>query len=131
MLRVLLKVDQVSMRIKETVQIHLVIRKGVKNFTHSRNHSLQHGELTLDSTSEFFVEREQPFFDIEIYLLMGDLKKRGGVVHLNLLNYAINTSHRIQAPIEDSPLHHSKLLIDFVYMQAGEGVPHSQLVSLN
>lgn len=36
MYRVLLKVDEVNIRIKETVEIHVQVRQGAKYFSHSR-----------------------------------------------------------------------------------------------
>jgi hypothetical protein len=51
MYRVLLKIDQVSMRIKEAVALHLIIKKKQDFFTHCKNELLINGQLTLTNTS--------------------------------------------------------------------------------
>ena len=43
MLRVLLKVEKVNIRIKETVELHIYIRKGNKNICYCKKEPLTNG----------------------------------------------------------------------------------------
>ena len=51
MLRVLLKVDKVTLRIKDQVELHIYIRKGDKTINHCRREQLINGQLTLNRSS--------------------------------------------------------------------------------
>lgn len=92
---------------------------------------LVNGQLTLYHTSEFFVSTKDPSFEIEIYLLTGNLRKKGGNVELNLSNYTLNASNRIVATIQNTPLHNSTLLIDATYMPSDLPPNNRLLVSLH
>lgn len=118
MLRVLLKIDRVTIRIKEAVELHILIKKGQKYLTHCKRESLVNGQLNLHKSSEFFITPKSPVFDIEIFLVKGHLKKHGGVVSINLSHYPMNTSHQITAIIQKTPLANSTVELDFVYMLA-------------
>jgi hypothetical protein len=51
MLRVLLKVDRVSLRIKESVELHILIRKGQSYIYHCKKQPLVNGFLILSNSS--------------------------------------------------------------------------------
>ena len=119
------------MRIRETVEIHLVVRKGTKNFTHIRSQELKEGELTLEATSEFFVAMDSPNFEIEVYLIKGPARKKGGVVRVDLSKLSINSSHQIKCHIKDSPLKNSNLYVDLMFMLAESTVPVAEMLSVN
>lgn len=61
---------------------------------------------------------------------MGTLRKRGGVVEVNLNNYEINASHRIRAPILQIPIQNCALYLDFVYMLSHKNYEGNELFSL-
>lgn len=117
MFRVLLKVDSVRLRVKEPVGLHILIKKDHKHFSHCRDEPLHHGEAHPTNTSEFLIEANDPKFELELYLTMGETRKRGGTVLVNLRAFAINASHRVTAPIKKTPLTDSTLLLDFAYMR--------------
>ena len=48
---------------------------------------------------------------------------------LNLKNYTINDSHRIVEPIKKTPVNHSFLEIDFVYMASEAAYEEGGLIS--
>jgi hypothetical protein len=130
MYKVLLKIDRVSLRIKETVELHVVIRKEHKHFTHSRGEWLKNGEAVLSSSSEFLIDAKSPKFEIEVYLLSGETKKKGGVVLINLKPYPPNTSHRITEAIKKTPLVNSTISLEFLYVASEYALADELLISL-
>lgn len=130
MYRVLLKIDRVCLRIKESVELSIQIRKNDRQFVHCKRQTLVNGELALANTSEFFIHSKSPSFSIEIYLLLGAVKKKGGVVEVNLDNFEINASHRVKAPIQQIPIQNCALYLDFVYMISSKMFEGQEIYSL-
>jgi hypothetical protein len=118
MYRVLLKIEKVSLKIVEEVELHILIRKEHKFFTFCRNEPLKNGEAVLTHNAEFLIDAKSPRFDIEIFLVSGQTRKRGGVVPVNLKAFTINASHKAVEPIRKTPLTQSSLAIELVYMRS-------------
>lgn len=118
MLRVLLRIDTVRLKVREEVDLHIVVRKDHHHFTHARGEPLRDGQATLTQSSEFLLDESSPKFDLEIFLVAGEARKRGGVACINLRAFAINASHRVILPLRKTPLADSSLSVDFVYMLA-------------
>lgn len=51
MLRVLLKIDRVCIRIKEAVELHILIKKGQKYLTHCKREPFANGQLNLNKST--------------------------------------------------------------------------------
>lgn len=130
MYRVLLKVDSVRMRIREAVELQIVVRKDHRHFTHCRGEPLRNGEAKPTNSSEFLIDANTPRFELELYLTVGETRKRGGTVLINLKNYVINAAHRITAPIKKTPLTDSTLCVDFSYMKSELSGNEEGLISL-
>jgi hypothetical protein len=130
MFRVLLRVEGVRLRVREEVDLHIVIRKDHHHFTHCRGEPLRDGQAMLTHSSEFLLEGSSATFDLEVFLVAGETRKRGGVASINLRPYALNASHRCVLPLKRTPLTDSSLCVDFVYMLAEGGGGESPLVSL-
>jgi hypothetical protein len=118
MLRVLLRIDTVRLKVREDVDLHIVIRKDHHHFTHARGEPLRDGQATLTQSSEFLLDGTNPRFDLEVFLIAGETRKRGGVASINLRAFALNASHRVVLPLRKTPLTDSSLSVDFVYMFA-------------
>lgn len=130
MFRVLLRVESVRLRVRENVDLQIIIRKDHYHFTHCRGESLRDGQATLANSSEFLIEAKNPKFDLEVFLVVGETRKRGGTVPVNLRAYAMNASHRVTFPIRKTPLADSTLSVDFVYMLSEGAEGQGPLVSL-
>ena len=130
MLRVLLKVENVKLKVREDVNLHILIRRDHHHFTHCRGEPLRDGQARLTNSSEFLIEEKSPKFDIEVFLIAGETKRKGGTVSINLKAYAINASHRVIFPIKKTPLTDSTLAIDFMYMLSEGYEGHGPFVSL-
>lgn len=50
MLRVLLKIDRVCIRIKEAVELFILVKKGQKYLTYCKRKILVNGQLVLDKS---------------------------------------------------------------------------------
>jgi hypothetical protein len=130
MLRVLLKVDKVNIRIRQTVELHIAIRKGPKFISHCKREPLINGQLSLSTSTEFFIWEESPSFVLEIYLVMGPVKKQGGMISVELQEFPMGASNRVTANIQKTPLPNSTMDIDFVYMYSDLEFRGTELVSL-
>jgi hypothetical protein len=115
---VLLRVEAVRLRVRESVEVQIVVRKDHYHFTHSRGEQLRDGQATLTHSSEFLIDAKNPKFDLEVFLVVGETRKRGGTVPVNLRAYALNASHRVTFAIKKTPLADSTLCVDFVYMMS-------------
>jgi len=130
MLRVLLKVDKVNIRIRQTVELHIAIRKDSKFISHCKRAPLINGQLSLTNSTEFFIWEESPSFVIELYLVMGSVKKQGGMISVELQNFPMGASNRVTSVIQKTPLTNSTMDIDFVYMYSDLEYKGARLVSL-
>jgi hypothetical protein len=54
----------------------------------------------------------------------GEIKKKGGVVFINLKNYSINVSNRITELLKKTPLNNSSISFDVVYMASEYQMEH-------
>ena len=76
---------------------------------------LVNGVANINKSCEFYIV-ENGKFTIEVVLVIGALRKLGGIVTIVLQNYPINSSHRIVQTLEKSPLANSTIELDFMYM---------------
>jgi hypothetical protein len=79
---------------------------------------LRDAEVTLSHSAEFLIDAKSPRFEIELQLLNGETRKRGGVVPVNLKAFTINATHRAEEPIRKTPLANCWVAFEVVYMQS-------------
>jgi hypothetical protein len=118
------------MRVREPVELRILIRKDHRFFTFCPNQPLRDAELRLAHTAEFLIDAKSPRFEIELLLLSGETRKKGGVVPINLKSFAINASHRSEQHIRKTPLSTSTLTLQLTYMHS-EYTLEESLVSLS
>lgn len=106
------------MRLREPVELRILIRKDHRFFAFCPNQLIKDGELRLAHTAEFLIDAKSPKFEIELLLLSGETRKKGGVVPINLKSFAINDNHHNELPIRKTPLTNSTLTLEIVYMQS-------------
>lgn len=107
-----------SIRLREAVELRILIRKDHRFFTFCPNQSLKDSELRLAHTAEFLIDAKSPKFQIELLLLSGETRKKGGVVPINLKSFTINATHRSELSIRKTPLTNSTITLELVYMQS-------------
>lgn len=62
MFRVQLRIEKVSMRVREPVELRVLIRKDHRFFAFCPNQPLRDAELKLSHTAEFLVDAKSPRF---------------------------------------------------------------------
>ena len=116
MLRVLLRVEGVNLRVKEAVLLQIVIRKGTEAINYCQNQPLINGQVQLDRNEELFIDSCSPSLQLELYLVIGAVRRLGGVAVLDLAQLEIDVPHSITVPLQKSPLLHSTLQLNLAYM---------------
>ena len=82
-----------TLRVREPVQLRILIRKDHRFLTYTRNQVLADGEALLTNSVEFLLDAKSPKFDIEVQLISGEARKLGGVVPINLKSLKIGVTH--------------------------------------
>lgn len=84
MLRVFLRVSQVSIQVKENAEVQICIRRGRNGFVSPTKFTLQNGEAKFHHQIEFFIDSQDPVFEINVLLFYCSMKKLAGTCSVNL-----------------------------------------------
>ena len=84
MFRLLLKVRSVSIRVKEEADVQICIKKNQWGYILPLKVKLQNGFAEFNAHTEFFINSDDPVFEINVMMVFGSLRKFAGMCTINL-----------------------------------------------
>ena len=84
MLRVLLRVDEVHIRVREEAEVQICVRKKHTGYNLPKKGLLKDGCAQINGHFEFFISSSDPTFEIDVTLIWGSMKKLAGCCYIDL-----------------------------------------------
>jgi hypothetical protein len=88
MLRLLIQVHKVKIHIKEDVRVQILIKKDQSYFMDHAKSTLQNTEAIFNSYIELLIDPREQRFEIQVMLLLGDVRKLAGQCQINLKDWS-------------------------------------------